>query len=383
MLEETRRMSASKDVHRLIDAALAFTKNYTSNGRNYRTGKPLINYLISAARSAEKAGEIEVAERLEDFSEYAAGEIPLYVLESFYIPGRASDSSNEMTRLLMQIGFVRSIDFLDELLERKPSASARKARAWFKELARKSDMLEVMSGRRGGLNLPKGWLDHMIWLSRIEIGVPEGSLAYAAPRKTIEAILRNADDPDLLIQVIELKRRGEQLEKLRSVVEDPGSLEQDIQEELAGQTWIFGGRYIGELDRRRITLDATVDIPLLRGDGSLHVVELKKANIPNLIERPRAHPIVGAEVHRATAQASHYLRSLDENRNTIYAEFGIDCRRVFATVVIGHPLFINEGYTEREVSDAFRTYNSQLSRIEVLTYQELIESAERALHMSS
>jgi hypothetical protein len=381
MLEETKGMSASPGVCELINDALKFTKNYTASG-SYRTGRQLVNYLISAARLAEKSGEVDVAERLEDFSEYAAGEIPLHLLEAFYDLGRDNEASNKLLGTMMQVGFARSAQSLDLLIKEKPDATAADARAWLKRLAKESEFLEVMTGRSGGLNFPKNWISTLIWLSRIEIGFPEESRLKVSPRKEIEAVLDSVNDPELLLRAVELRRRSQKLDDFRCIVESPESTEHDIHAALRGQTWIFGGSYVEELHRQRLTTDATLDIPLLRGDGTLHVVELKQANIPKLLERPRLYPVVGEEVHLAAAQASHYLRSLDEHRASILADHGIDSRRAFATVVIGHPSFVKGGYTAKDVSEAFRMYNSHLARIEVLTYQELIDSANRALNVT-
>ena len=79
------------------------------------------------------------------------------------------------------------------------------------------------------------------------------------------------------------------------------------------------------------------------------------------------------------SQAANYLRSLDENRAAILAEHGIECRRTSATVLIGHPKFLDSRHEPAQVAGALRTYNTILSRIEVITYQELIDSADRTL----
>ena len=110
----------------------------------------------------------------------------------------------------------------------------------------------------------------------------------------------------------------------------------------------------------------------------LHVVEIKQANIPKLVERYRNHLIVGQEIHQATNQTINYLRSLDEAQPLIKTTLGIDCRRAFATVVVGHPRFVGS-FTEEEVAETIRTYNSHLSRLEVITYKDLLDGAERAL----
>ncbi len=181
-----------------------------------------------------------------------------------------------------------------------------------------------------------------------------------------------------LVALLELQRHEQGLARLRQVVEDPGSTEPDIQRVLQDEWWVFGGRFIAPAGRRGIALLDQFDIPLIRSDGSLHVVEIKQANLPHLIERHRNHLIVGGDVHKATNQTINYLRSLDEQRSIISTELGIDCRRSFGTVVVGHPMFASE-FTEDEISETIRTYNSHLARIEVITYKDLVDGASHAL----
>jgi hypothetical protein len=130
----------------------------------------------------------------------------------------------------------------------------------------------------------------------------------------------------LLAEAVELQRRRDQLDELRRTVEDPASNERDhIHPQLKKMGWIFGGRYVGESSRRQLTTGDVLDVPLLRPDGSVHVVELKRANIPSLVHRYRGPSdpletecgreelplIVGTNVHEAVGQAMNYLCHLD------------------------------------------------------------------------
>jgi hypothetical protein len=80
----------------------------------------------------------------------------------------------------------------------------------------------------------------------------------------------------------------------------------------------------------------------------------------------------------------NYLRTLDEDGaglTTKYRnEFGeeYDMRRVLATVVIGHPGFVSDA-SEQQVHQTIRSYNSHLARVQVMTYKELHDAANRAL----
>ncbi|WP_305779110.1 Shedu anti-phage system protein SduA domain-containing protein [Nocardia nova] len=184
--------------------------------------------------------------------------------------------------------------------------------------------------------------------------------------------------------VLDSRRRT--VAELRQMISDPASNETDVQRLIGNAYWIFGGRYVGVASRRSlIPLDET-DIPLLGADRTLHIVELKGPNVSGLVKPHRNHWIVGPLVHEATAQAMNYLRGLDEMGLGMSAmlerEIGqvYDMSRVFATVVIGHSDYRRpQGAEPDDVTRTLRQYSAGLNRIEVITYDQLVDSAERAL----
>jgi hypothetical protein len=181
-----------------------------------------------------------------------------------------------------------------------------------------------------------------------------------------------------------LARRRELVARLQVMATNPATTESDMQREMADSYWLFGGRYVGVTDRRNLAVLDQHDVPLLGSDGTLHIVELKGPNVPRLVRPHRNHFIVGNEVHEAASQAINYVRALDEQglvlSGTYRNEFGrdYDMRRVFATIVIGHPAHVHNT-DARQVEQTIRTYNSHLARVEVITWATLLDSAERAL----
>jgi hypothetical protein len=179
------------------------------------------------------------------------------------------------------------------------------------------------------------------------------------------------------------QRRG-LVTRLRRMVEKPDTTETDLQRVMGDTYWLFGGQYVGVASARNLAPLDQHDIPLLGADGTLHVVELKSPNVPSLVRRHRNHWMVGADVHEATSQAMNYLRNLDETGATLTTtyrnESGVDydMRRVFATVVIGHPVHVTHA-DRRTVEQTIRSYNAHLSRVEVITYASLLDAAERTL----
>lgn len=181
--------------------------------------------------------------------------------------------------------------------------------------------------------------------------------------------------------LVTAQRRRVALTVLEAAVNDPESSEQALQTALDDQWWLFGGQFIGQHQRRQLTVLDQLDIPLLRADGSIHVVELKRAHVPKLVEPFRNHLIVGSEVHQAVGQTMNYLRALDEQSASIQQNLQVDVRRATASVVIGHTQYVNGDHDAKAVSETLRTYNSHLSRVQVITYAELIDGAKAALRL--
>src|SRR5260221_633749 len=201
-----------------------------------------------------------------------------------------------------------------------------------------------------------GELMSLISRDQVTTAQMAGLVQFAGHSPDLASTLAASETGTLLAEAVELQRRRNQLTKLHAIVQDPQSTERgNIHPQLKKMGWIFGGRYVGESTRHQLSIGDVLDIPLLRADGSLHIVELKGSNIPTLVHRHRGPTspqtvaghreelplIVGPEVHQAVGQAMNYLCHLDETRDHILARFKIDTRRASATVLIGHPKFVS------------------------------------------
>ncbi|MFF4555372.1 Shedu anti-phage system protein SduA domain-containing protein [Streptomyces sp. NPDC001422] len=189
-----------------------------------------------------------------------------------------------------------------------------------------------------------------------------------------------------------IAKRRALIAELKRLIADPSTKETDLHKKIKGNYWIFGGRYTGVARASIMPMDR-YDIPLFCADGSLHIVELKGSYITQLIKRHRQHLIPGEEVHEAAMQAANYIRQLDEGgaaMETIYRNSGLnyDLRRGRATVVIGNQDFVDipedparqlGAVTRGMVDQTIRTYNSLINRVEVLTWTDLLDAADRSL----
>lgn len=141
---------------------------------------------------------------------------------------------------------------------------------------------------------------------------------------------------------------------------------------------MFGGQYVAT-GQRSLVLGEQFDVPLITADGSLHLIELKKATATPIVRKVGTHWMVGGPVHEAVSQTQNYLCSLDEDRHRIKADFGIEPRRLHATVVIGHFDHETSAIPMETVYETLRIYNSHMTRITVMTYDQLVTNARNAV----
>jgi hypothetical protein len=193
----------------------------------------------------------------------------------------------------------------------------------------------------------------------------------------VEAIQASGHADFLADHVTNEKKRAE-IRHLETAVWDPEADESVFQRILQRNPWMFGGQYVAT-GQRTLVLGDQFDVPLITADGSLHLVELKKATASPIVRKVGSHWMVGGPVHEAVSQTQNSLRSLDEDRHRIKSEFGIDPRRLHATVVIGHIDQETSPISMETVYETLRTYNSHMTRITVMTYDQLVTNARNAL----
>jgi hypothetical protein len=187
--------------------------------------------------------------------------------------------------------------------------------------------------------------------------------------------------------VIATRRRI--VSELQALAVAEGTTETMMHQAIGDNYWIFGGQYVGIAPRSDLALLDRHDYMLLCADDSVQIIELKGPDSV-LTRRHRNHLIVTNEVHEATSQCLNYLRSLDEQgptlQTTYHNELGldIDFRRARGTVVIGHPDRRDASIASKaQTVQTIRSYNAHLARIQVVTYADLLEAADRALRFEA
>ncbi|MFJ2651833.1 Shedu anti-phage system protein SduA domain-containing protein [Streptomyces sp. NPDC087420] len=377
-------------VHSDVKGAIGAVLGYARSGRGgHRRGGPaLVRLLEDARRLAASTGEWHVVRLLQDSIDYAQGLILQPEFDERYRLFRDGIRNDRLRRHVSEaVSLKYWLAAADgrKYLDAHPEAGAEEVLGYIRSLAEDARFLEAPRDRPGRYRIPRGRADLVMWLERVlEERVDIENTAQTARRilASADTLARLAEDDEgrMVLRAVELRRRSQGLASLRRAVEDRTASERDLQRALEGQPWIFGGQFISESARRRLVPGDEVDISLIRGDGALHIVELKRSMslVGPLVKRHRNAWVPAGNVHDAVSQAVNYLVGLDENRRRIRDEFGIETRRASALVLIGHPA-VQPNVPEETINEALRTLNAHMSRVDVLTYKELVDSADRSL----
>lgn len=205
-------------------------------------------------------------------------------------------------------------------------------------------------------------------------GFASGLASTAAGQAAVEATI--------------IENRRKKIRQLQELAATAGTTETQMQRAIGKNYWIFGGQYVDLGPRGLATLDQ-YDFALICADRSLHIIELKRPDA-KLVEPHRNHTIVSGDVHKAVSQCLNYLRALDEQGPVLQVTWrnerhlDVDFRRAKATVVIGS--LDNAGSDDNvvmQLQQTIRSYNAHLTRIEVITYSELLDAADRALRFET
>jgi hypothetical protein len=190
-----------------------------------------------------------------------------------------------------------------------------------------------------------------------------------------------------LSTLIDQAHRQKGLRRLVESIDNPASTGADLRQIIADESWVFGGRYVPPFAIERIPQLASGSLPLVRTDGALHLVEVGPANIPALIvpagePAPPAREVrygVGVEIQAAVNRVIDQLRLIDELADAVGEALGVETRRAMATVLIGHWSYLDSDAARGALRTTLRTYSSHLAGLEVISYDELVYNAERAL----
>ncbi|MEL6429602.1 MAG: Shedu immune nuclease family protein [Planctomycetota bacterium] len=163
----------------------------------------------------------------------------------------------------------------------------------------------------------------------------------------------------------------EWIQRLRTLLSDDDASESDLQELIRGQAWLFAPRH-SQIRRHPALDDKNIpDFILTRStEGLMDFVEIKKPS--TTLFRASGH--FNAAFHEAWDQATRYLEFADKNTDYLRREKAIHVDSPKCYLIIGHEL-------DAERRAAIRVKEKHTPRIEVITYDELLDRAQGLLRL--
>ncbi|NEB39902.1 Shedu anti-phage system protein SduA domain-containing protein [Streptomyces sp. SID14515] len=375
---------------RVKDALNSVSRHMNSGtSRNRKGGQALVVLLKEVRSVAATANEWQIVHLVQDSLDYAEGRILRPDFEEKYNLFQRSTQPLSSHQDYAARTLSSTLNYFSQLgssyLLEHPEATAGEVLEHVAAIGRDARYMQQSQERKGRYQILRGSAEVAAWFEqvftqRVDVEDPEKAARRIVMSPESLEILAADREGQLLIEAAKVQRRRRGIRVLRDVAEDSRASESDLQRALDGQHWIFGGQFVGQAVQRRLVPGDEVDIPLIRGDGALHIVELKRSMSLHgpLVKKHRGCWVPTAEVHDAVSQAVNYLVGLDEHRIRIRKELNIETRRASAVVLIGHPA-LQPDVPEEQINEALRTLNTHMSRVEVVTYKELIDNAERAL----
>lgn len=141
--------------------------------------------------------------------------------------------------------------------------------------------------------------------------------------------------------------------------------------------WVLGSSHVVVLDERDIDVENQGDYLIKSEDGFLDIIEIKKPGL-RLWSGPLDHGnlIPHSDLVKAITQANNYLFQLEKKMNSIEDVKRFSCPIARPRAVLLHGR--SDGWQEMQF-EAQRLLNSSMSSIQVLTYDQVLARAERAL----
>lgn len=165
--------------------------------------------------------------------------------------------------------------------------------------------------------------------------------------------------------------------ELCDLVKNNEQSESKIQALLESNPWMFGSEYSELLDRRRWTRDESLDFMLRRtSDDFLEIIEIKTPSDDKILAYDKSHKAYypTSKLSIVLGQVLNYIEKIDRDRDSILSKDLFDPLKIRAKIIIGRN-------GDKEYQDTLRTLNSHLNRVEIITFDQLLNTAERVINI--
>ena len=181
---------------------------------------------------------------------------------------------------------------------------------------------------------------------------------------------------------IEHAKRVESLKNFKTDLENTSLLENHWQDWFERNKWVLGSEFAKIIDERKIDTGNIADYLMKSNDGFLDIVEIKKPNGITFwsVHLDHDNYVPSSELTKAITQCQNYIFEIERESNSI--KFG---ERVENTPVASPKCLLVFGrsndWNEKQHL-TLRLLNSSLSRITIITYDQLFDRAANMLGLA-
>lgn len=218
-------------------------------------------------------------------------------------------------------------------------------------------------------------------LSETSSLIAEKNKSVEQKKKLSEKVLElrsKISEYELAFQKLKPEAWKEDLEEFQKLLQDSAS-EHTIQEWIYLHLWIFGPYYI-EATKQEISRDNDkIDFLMGRYDSFYDVIELKLStcnifeNVEDQIHSPSRENPMSSDVKNAISQVIKYLEEYELDKGNRLFASGQLIHKPKAIIIIGRGNI--------KTKNALRTLNDYLHRIEVLTYDDILDRGKELIKM--
>jgi hypothetical protein len=153
--------------------------------------------------------------------------------------------------------------------------------------------------------------------------------------------------------------------------------EDQFQNWIKTNTWVFGTEYIKRFDTRKIGIHSQADFIVESLDGFTDLVELKKSDF-KLFEKDASRNCYypSKDLSQVMGQAIHYIKVMEDHRAILKEGDDLEVLKPRVKVIIGRSATLV--YDEKK---ALRLLNATLHGIEIITYDEILSRAKKIISM--
>lgn len=204
---------------------------------------------------------------------------------------------------------------------------------------------------------------------------------FANPDKqnVLDFISKNNILPEDLIAGLQNQVRISAAREFENML-DQNLLEQKWQEWFKNNDWVLGSEFVRILDEREIDTANITDYLMQAYDGFLDIIEIKRpeGSLRYWAEaQDHGNYVPSADLTKAIAQATKYIYEVEREANSVkFLERVGNVKTIKPRCIL---IFGRSNDWNNEQREAFRILNSSYHNLTIMTYDHVLNRAERIL----